>query len=382
MTQQVKVSCSDCGQSYRVSTEKLGRRIQCRKCGRPFVLAKGSVIPRQINEDTEPATGTWHVAIGKASQGPFTKAHIESLLQAGKATRDTLAWKPGMEDWQSLATISEFSKSTVITATPSIPPSNTHDTPKEFIEPSSPSAFPGEPRTSGKWSLLGGIRDAVADVTHNAQERRKCTICGARMTMYEQAAKMGKCAKCALLDTGLVSDAKEGFMFAQAATYKGGLIDYVEQGKRNGFAYIYARNLYFFDDKIRWSLPFQQIIRTELESFQIGGARAVLAGINAVALQQVRNTLAVTFLDGGVEHTARFQIHGAATIPGEGVKAQEFLNHLLRFKSQFSSAEGDVIASSGHDIESRLEKLEQMKNKGLIREDEYQRKRDELIELL
>ena len=47
--------------------------------------------------------------------------------------------------------------------------------------------------------------------------------------------------------------------------------------------------------------------------------------VQSNALQEVKNTIAITYPDQeDIERTVKLQIHGATTIPGEGVKAQEF----------------------------------------------------------
>ena len=173
--------------------------------------------------------------------------------------------------------------------------------------------------------FFGGIKDAISNASEKAQKHRICAGCETKMSTYEFAAKMGKCAKCALQDTGLLSDQDEEFIFSQAGTYKGGLPDHIEQGKRNGFVFVYSSCLYFFDDVVHWNVPFTKIKSAELDTYQLGGTRAAFAGIGAIALKQVRNTLVVTFFDHeDTERSVRFQIHGSLTIPGEEEKANEF----------------------------------------------------------
>jgi predicted nucleic acid-binding protein len=79
-----------------------------------------------------------------------------------------------------------------------------------------------------------------------------------------------------------------------------------------------------------------------------------------------------------IERNARFHIHGASTIPGEAVKARDFLNHILEFKGKFLSQ----LPKSNGDTFFKLEKLKEMKDKGLITESEFQAKKRDLLDEL
>lgn len=80
----------------------------------------------------------------------------------------------------------------------------------------------------------------------------------------------------------------------------------------------------------------------------------------------------------GIERNARFHIHGASTIPGEAVKAREFLNHILEFKGKFLCQ----LPKSNGDTFFKLEKLKEIKDKGLITESEFQAKKRDLLDEL
>ncbi|MEZ4332032.1 MAG: SPFH domain-containing protein [Myxococcota bacterium] len=44
-------------------------------------------------------TSVWHIAEGGAAVGPFTGAQLAQAIAAGRVTRETFVWSPGMRDW-------------------------------------------------------------------------------------------------------------------------------------------------------------------------------------------------------------------------------------------------------------------------------------------
>jgi hypothetical protein len=41
----------------------------------------------------------WHIAENGAPVGPFTSTQLAQAIAAGRVTRDTLVWSPGMSGW-------------------------------------------------------------------------------------------------------------------------------------------------------------------------------------------------------------------------------------------------------------------------------------------
>jgi len=243
-------------------------------------------------------------------------------------------------------------------------------------------AAPEQEHPPEKKSFFGRLKEAAAKSGKRASSFNKCSDCGAKMTMFEVAAKMGKCSRCAAKGIGLVRPDSGEFVFSQSASYRGGLSGFPGQGKKAGFAVVFENCFCFFDNQVRWAVPYEKILRADLDFFQPSGLRAVLAGTSAIMMQRVRNNVAITYLaDEGTEYTAKLQIHGALSIPGEEAKASELLNHILRFKSRFARAV-HAPQGGGDDVAARLEKLADLKNKGIITDAEYQAKRKDLLERL
>lgn len=128
-------------------------------------------------------------------------------------------------------------------------------------------------------------------------------------------------------------------VFKQLGTYKGGIKGFPQPSEKEGILYVFEDSIGFQDKNITWDLPYSRIINAYLDKFQVGGFRGIVAQDQAQSLQEVRNNLVVYYLDQEeVEREAKFHIHGAGTIYGEGEKAFELLNYILEFKGQFYKA--------------------------------------------
>ena len=134
----------------------------------------------------------------------------------------------------------------------------------------------------------------------------------------------------------------------------------------------------FSDELISWKLPYEKITQAELDFFQLGSVRSMIAsGDVARQLQETKNTLNITYLDKkNTTRVSKFQIHGALTIPGEAVKASEFLNHLFEFKEYFLNSK-DTYQD---DTISKLEKLKELRDKDVITQAEFEDQTRKLLD--
>lgn len=170
----------------------------------------------------------------------------------------------------------------------------------------------------------------------------------------------------------------ESIVFQQSASYLGGIKGHPEKTNYTGQVLILDTSFAFYDHNITWKVEYARVVKVELGLFQMGETRALWAsGDVGRQLQQTKNTLELYCLDSnGTERCAKFQIHGAATIQGEAVNAQQVLNHLLEFKDQFIGKSADNITSSF----SKLEKLKKLKDEGVISESEFNDKKAKFLE--
>ena len=58
--------------------------------------------------DDGAAEAVWHVAIEDEDVGPISLAEIGRHIEAGRVDRDTLVWRPGLDNWQAATEISEI----------------------------------------------------------------------------------------------------------------------------------------------------------------------------------------------------------------------------------------------------------------------------------
>lgn len=180
------------------------------------------------------------------------------------------------------------------------------------------------------------------------------------------------------IDKKSLLDPDEQVLFYQAATYRGGVRGYPNSAQSSGFAFVLDHYFVFYDKDISFKISYEKVIDAQLDFFQLGGVRGMLAlGDVGRQLQQTKNILDLRYIDEeDTERSAKFQINGALTIPGEAEKAAEFLNHLLEFKGQFTGK----AATNKSDPVSKLEQLKKLKDQGIINESEFEAKKRELLD--
>lgn len=78
-------------------------------------VALGQQIAKGLNTDTSsappPVSGAdWHLVVAGKAEGPFDTATLQSRIAAGEMTKETLAWKAGMTDWQASGSIADLGR--------------------------------------------------------------------------------------------------------------------------------------------------------------------------------------------------------------------------------------------------------------------------------
>ena len=261
----IEVVCPSCQRLTNAKAEHIGRRARC-KCGHVFVIEERAA-QAEVVETLSPAPRAPSPIVLRPDPPPEKKSLFGKLKEAAEKS-----------------TAQVF---------------NTADV--------SESESPSEEK-----SFFGKLRDAAARSSVRAAAARKCSDCGAKMTMAEIAAKMGKCCRCAAIGIGLVGPDAGQWVFSQKPSYCGGLPDFPGQARKAGFAVVCENYLCFFDNQVRWRAPYERILKADLDFFQPSGVRAVLAGPQAMMLQRVRNNVAVThFAEDGTEYIVKLQVHGA-----------------------------------------------------------------------
>ena len=75
----------------------------------------------------------WYYAIGGERFGPVTHSELERLVQAGTIVADTLIWRQGMNEWQTLAAVRAVNPAWIAERRLATPPAL--ETPEEDIAP-------------------------------------------------------------------------------------------------------------------------------------------------------------------------------------------------------------------------------------------------------
>lgn len=67
------------------------------------------------------STLAFHVVMDGKAAGPFNDAELSSLIAAGRVTKDTLAWRPGMVQWEKVESVPAILR-LVALCPPPVPP--------------------------------------------------------------------------------------------------------------------------------------------------------------------------------------------------------------------------------------------------------------------
>jgi hypothetical protein len=70
--------------------------------------AMGTEDAAKVFSQASPPATEWYVAIGQAQVGPLPLGEVKKKWEAGDVGPDSLVWRPGMNDWAPLTTVSEL----------------------------------------------------------------------------------------------------------------------------------------------------------------------------------------------------------------------------------------------------------------------------------
>lgn len=84
------VTCPDCHSKAKLRDELAGKTVRCPKCSAEFMAAQTAQQQK------------WYYASGSEKIGPMSQKQFDELVNDGTIGRETLVWRKGMSDWQSL----------------------------------------------------------------------------------------------------------------------------------------------------------------------------------------------------------------------------------------------------------------------------------------
>ncbi len=231
----------------------------------------------------------------------------------------------------------------------------------------------------------------------------ECPKCGEQMEIKTRmAGQQVRCVQCDKLVRVPASEVADEISTAQPADaeaseskqsegFFGWLLktrkcEHCDTKLTTGFIYVAADHLYYRDAPTFWSVEWERVRSLDLQNFRMSGTRGFLAafggGATGVMLQNVKNTLKVTYLDSqDMEWSVTFRIHGALTVPGEQQTAMEVLGQTNRFKSRFAKPPGskDNSASGPETVVVKLGQLTELKERGIISAEEFEAKKKEIL---
>jgi len=137
----MKFLCPNCKAKYQISEEKIAGRtlkMDCRRCNHAIVIrGDKSGTPRKSrtsstaldsgrasyagpsparspsSRGSAPGPGAtaldqWHVAINDVPIGPLRREEIKKKIATGDVTKESLAWREGLDDWRPIKNIPDL----------------------------------------------------------------------------------------------------------------------------------------------------------------------------------------------------------------------------------------------------------------------------------
>lgn len=141
----------------------------------------------------------------------------------------------------------------------------------------------------------------------------------------------------------------------------------------------YATMTSWFGDEL-FTIPYDKVVKFEIVRRQVTTSEALLGSGDTKNLEQ-DNNIQITYLDDtGNQQMARVEMLTGVTIYGQAEKCRELLD-LLREKRILDKLNRDTSApaAKGDDILAQLEKLADLKAKGILSDDEFNAKKGELL---
>lgn len=144
-----------------------------------------------------------------------------------------------------------------------------------------------------------------------------------------------------------------------------------------------ARKEWFGDDN--FVIPYDKVTKFEIVKRQVSTTEAMMSGNGDTKILEQLNNINISYIDDDhSEQMVRVEMLTGTTVYGQAAKCQELID-LLREKkilSKLNKERNENIQSMGNDVLTQIEKLASLKEKGVINEDEFSKKKAELLEKL
>lgn len=202
----------------------------------------------------------------------------------------------------------------------------------------------------------------LAEYQQQAEEQRK-------VAEAEQAAR--KAEQDALLAQHVPAVVK----FNVAANYHGGypgLPDIIDGG-----------HLYLGQEELVWlklptvlRIPYPDIYDLDLDNFKVSMVRSLIAGESDNDVHRLKNTVVVICRINSIKQRVKFEVWGGLSVHAGALNAQKVVDHLAEFRHLFAqehapTALPNPTSTSTFSVMDELERLAQMRERGLLDDEEF-----------
>ncbi len=230
---------------------------------------------------------------------------------------------------------------------------------------------------------LNGILNSTKDVLKNTKEQVSKAVSDSseQMKKYNEESKKLK-------------EAMEGAIIRYGVTYKGGLAEYpkIKTGEEIGLNIM--EDCFYLKPTItsvKWfsemAIPYEKIKKLEIVERKISNAEWLLSSSESdMKSMEQKNTIEISYTDSNDNaQLIRLEMLTGVSIYGQARKCVEFMDVLRQngILDKFSS--GENKADSGNketDILGQIEKLAQLREKGILNQEEFEQKKASLLEKL
>lgn len=225
-------------------------------------------------------------------------------------------------------------------------------------------------------------KEKIKDVLKNTKEQ----VTKAVADSSEQVKKYNENSK-------KLKEAMEGALMRYAVVYNGGLAAY-PKAKSGEIGLNIMEDCFYLKPTItavEWfaemAIPYDKIRKVEIVERKVSNAEWLLSSSSSdMKAMEQKNNIEISYVDNeGKNQLIRLEMLTGVSIYGQAGKCVEFMDILRqngildKFTGNSDKAAGD---SAEADIIGQIEKLAQLKEKGILSEEEFQQKKASLLEKL
>lgn len=203
-----------------------------------------------------------------------------------------------------------------------------------------------------------------------------------RLTEYQQkaeeqrkVAEAEQAARKAEQDALLAQHVPAVVKFNVAANYHGGYPGFPD--------IIDGGHLYLGQEELVWlklptvlRIPYADIYDLDLDNFKVSMMRSFLSSGTDNDVHRLKNTVVVICRINGVKQRVKFEVWGGLSVHAGALNAQKVIDHLAEFRHLFAPEHAaaplpQLTPAAAFSVTDELERLAQMRDRGLLDEEEF-----------